>query len=163
MKKEFVASVYLFENQKTLLIYHAKLEKWLPPGGHVEANETPAEAARREVLEETGLEIEFFQQENLTINCWNAASIERPYLCLLENIPAYKDIPAHQHIDFIFIAKPVGGQTAPLEGCRWFAWQELQAFQPDQEIFKETLTVLEHLFSKISSSAQFENKPCLTI
>lgn len=78
MKKEFTSSVYLIENQMVLLIYHLKLQKWLSPGGHVEANETPAEAAKREVLEETGLEIEFLSQENLSINCWNAKSIDRP-------------------------------------------------------------------------------------
>ncbi len=31
---------------------------WSLPGGHIEANEDPAETARREVLEETGLEVE---------------------------------------------------------------------------------------------------------
>lgn len=147
MKKEFVASVYLIENQKILLIYHSKLEKWLPPGGHVELNETPVEAARREVLEETGLEIEFYRQENLSIDCWNAVSIERPYLCLLENIPAYKDVPPHQHVDFIFVAKPIPGQEICFQECRWFTWEELMQFQPDQEIFKETLNVIEHIFS----------------
>ena len=146
MKKEFVASVYLIDNQKILLIYHHKLQKWLPPGGHVEANETPVEAARREVLEETGLEIEFMTQENLSINCWNAKSLERPYLCLLEEIPPYRDVPAHQHVDFIYVGRPTGKSSSLSFSYRWFNWNELQILQPDIEIFNETLQVIQHLF-----------------
>jgi 8-oxo-dGTP pyrophosphatase MutT (NUDIX family) len=39
-----------------LLVHHAKLERWLQPGGHVDAgDETPLASARREVQEESGL------------------------------------------------------------------------------------------------------------
>ena len=153
MKKEYTSSVYVIDDQMVLLIYHHKLQKWLPPGGHVEANETPAEAAKREVQEETGLEIEFLSQENLLVNCWNAKSIERPYLCLLEEIPPYLDTPAHQHVDFIYVAKPATGVTdhsSPFS-CRWFNWNDLQSMQPDIEIFNETLQVIQHLFNAFKS------------
>lgn len=152
MRKEFTASVYLIDNQKVLLIYHPKLQKWLPPGGHLEADETPSEAAQREVREETGLEIEFCLQENISINCWNAKSIERPYLCLLENIPSYQDTPPHQHIDFIFVAKPISEpQTTPFP-YQWFSLDDLMHLQPDVEIFQETLNVIQHLFHAFSSN-----------
>ena len=146
MKKEFTASVYLIDNQKVLLIYHHKLQKWLPPGGHVEANETPAEAARREVFEETGLDVEFYSQENISINYWNAKSIERPYLCLLENIPAYQETLSHQHIDFIYVGRPIHTSSITSHSYRWFNWQELIHLQPDHDIFQETLDVIKHLF-----------------
>lgn len=140
MERQFTATVYLFHENKTLLHYHEKLKKWLPPGGHLELNETPPEAARREVKEETGLDITFIEQENLKIDAYNAVSFERPFLCLLENIPAHKDKPAHQHMDFIYLAKPVQIEET-LNGFRWLNWEELQTL----DLFPDTYKVLEKL------------------
>lgn len=152
MKRDFTATVYIFEEDKVLLHFHKKLGKWLPPGGHIEANETPPEAAKREVLEETGLEIAFLPQENLWINHWNACSFERPYLCLLEEIPAYKNTPAHQHMDMIYVAKPI--TTASLnDEFRWFTLNELSKLKPNEEIFQETVETLEHLFNNFIEKA----------
>lgn len=140
MERQFTATVYLFHEGKVLLHLHAKLGKWLPPGGHLEANETPPEAARREAREETGLEIEFIEQKNLKINAYNGVSFERPFLCLLENIPAYKDKPAHQHMDFIYLARPVGS-VENLNGFRWFSYEELQGL----DLFPDVAEVLRLL------------------
>lgn len=147
MNKEFTATAYIVKDNKVLLLYHAKHQKWLPPGGHIEPNETPVEAVKREVLEETGLGIEIIKQENVWVSEWNASSFERPYLCLLENIPAYKDRVEHQHMDFIYVARPNGKSVNSLpENCQWFSLEDLKRFKPDVEIFKETLDVLTHLF-----------------
>src|SRR5262249_11388560 len=100
MIRQFTAAVYIFEYPRVLLIHHRKFNKWLPPGGHLEPNELPSEGVCREALEETGLEIELISQDNVKIERWNAVSLPRPYLCLLEEIPAYGEEPAHQHVDF---------------------------------------------------------------
>jgi 8-oxo-dGTP pyrophosphatase MutT (NUDIX family) len=150
MKREFTTSVYLIENQQVLLIYHPKLHKWLPPGGHIEENETPSEAAIREVKEETNLAFEFIMQRNLLIDRWNAKSIECPFLCLLEEIPAYKEIPAHQHVDLIFIGKPIEGSLQSPFNAKWFFLNELEQLQPDEEIFVETLNVIKYLFALLN-------------
>ena len=65
LDKHFTATTYIVHaNQPiTLLHYHRKLRTWLPPGGYLEKNETPFEAAIREIHEETGIqyhELEFF-------------------------------------------------------------------------------------------------------
>ena len=125
MERQFTATVYLFHESRVLLHKHPKLGKWMPPGGHLEPNETPPEAAKREVREETGLEIAFIEQENLKIDGYNAKSFERPFLCLLENVPAYKDKPAHQHMDFIYLAIPTELKE-DLSGFEWFCYEELQ-------------------------------------
>ena len=148
MYREYTASVYILDQDRILLIYHNKLQKWLPPGGHVEANETPHEAAQREAKEETGLDIVFIAQENVWVEYWNAHSIPRPYLCLLENIPAWGDSPAHQHIDFVFVSRPLVPH-AVLEAAhqsRWFDRKELEQLTPDKEIFAETLEIINHLW-----------------
>jgi 8-oxo-dGTP pyrophosphatase MutT (NUDIX family) len=143
IEKHFTATAYIIDQGKVLLLMHPKLKKWLPPGGHIEANETPPACAKREAQEETGLEIELIQQENLWLNFWNASSIERPYLCLLENIPAHGDRPAHQHIDMIYLARPRQGTL--LEGVRWFSLEEVEQMGDDEDIFTETKTTIRHI------------------
>jgi ADP-ribose pyrophosphatase YjhB (NUDIX family) len=52
--KHPTASVFLMEGspvgdeERIGLIYHPRLQKWMIPGGHVEANERIAEAAARD-------------------------------------------------------------------------------------------------------------------
>lgn len=142
MLRQFTATVYVIDNQRVLLIYHRKLKKWLPPGGHLDPNEIPPDGARREVLEETGLEVELISQENVWIDRWNAKSFERPYMCLLEDVPERPEQPAHQHIDLIYVGRPIGGKEMQnleeTHGLRWFTLEEVDALDSDQEIFEET-------------------------
>src|SRR6266545_1799178 len=58
--KHATASVFLLgcvdEEWRLGLIWHPRFLRWMLPGGHVESCENPAQAAVREVVEETGLE-----------------------------------------------------------------------------------------------------------
>lgn len=54
----FTASAFVIspERQRVLLIHHAKLRRWLQPGGHVELEDVDLRAAaEREAREETGV------------------------------------------------------------------------------------------------------------
>lgn len=146
MERQFTATVYIVEDNKTLLIKHPKHGKWLPPGGHLEQNETPPEAAIREAFEETGLKVELIKDEHIWIERRNAWSFERPWLCLIENMPAHGNQSAHQHIDFIYLGKPISGNVAP--EARWFTLEEVLALRGDQEIFVETQETLVKIFGK---------------
>jgi 8-oxo-dGTP pyrophosphatase MutT (NUDIX family) len=148
IEKHFTATTYILKEKQVLLLFHPKLQKWLPPGGHLEENETPPECAKREALEETGLEIELIKQENVWVNCWNAASFERPYLCLLEHVPPHKDKEAHQHIDLIYLAHPVGGTQFESDLLRWFTLEEVLGLTKDEEIFGETQQTIQHILTR---------------
>ncbi len=151
MIKQFTSTVYIIENQRVLLIFHRKLNKWLPAGGHLDPNELPPEGAKREAFEETGLEIELITQENLWVERWSATSFPRPYMCLLEEVPARADQPAHQHIDFIYVGRPIGGQlthnATETDGLRWFTWDEIEALESDVAIFEETKQSIKSIFA----------------
>jgi len=145
MDRHFTATAYVLHKDRVLLHRHRKLAKWLPPGGHIEANETPPMAARREVKEETGLDIHFVEQENVTVSVPNAESFERPFLCLLEHIPLFKGHRAHQHMDMIYLAVPSNEKQLDSlpHSFRWFTWEEAKNLQPD--VFPDTLQVIELL------------------
>jgi ADP-ribose pyrophosphatase YjhB (NUDIX family) len=51
-------SVLAVDRDRVLLVYEVDQEAWSTPGGAMEVDERPHDAARREVLEETGLTVE---------------------------------------------------------------------------------------------------------
>ena len=95
---------------------------WLPPGGHIERDELPHECAVREVLEETGLDVELVEdgaRVNGGITKVGVTELPSPRYILLEDIN-----PHHQHIDLIWFARARTGELSPGKGertrIRWF-------------------------------------------
>ena len=55
-RRAFSVAIFCRHGGEVLLVRHRRLGTWLPVGGEIEPGETPLEAARRELREETGLE-----------------------------------------------------------------------------------------------------------
>jgi ADP-ribose pyrophosphatase YjhB (NUDIX family) len=128
--RDFTATTFVVQNDRTLLLLHRKLGIWVPPGGHIDPNELPDQAALREVREESGLEAELFDQGR---PIGMIRILPQPYCILLENIS-----PDHQHIDLIYFAKVCGGSLQHAEreaqAVRWFSWEELGEPQIAEDI-----------------------------
>lgn len=101
-----VAGGVLIEKGKVLMVYHEKLKKWLYPGGHVEPNETPVEAAKREFKEESGLDVEVIGYKR-GIKGEYAEEMPLPFVTLIEYVP-YPD-GCHIHYDLVFLVKRING------------------------------------------------------
>ena len=99
--RHFTVAVFVVRDGKVLLHWHRKLGMWLPPGGHIERDELPDEAAAREVLEETGVEVELAGERREDVE--DPVQLHRPAGVQLEDIG-----PGHQHIDLIYFARPKG-------------------------------------------------------
>jgi 8-oxo-dGTP diphosphatase len=54
-------------DRSSLLVDHLNAKLWLPPGGHVEPDEDPVDAARREAFEELGIEFDDPRLEFITV------------------------------------------------------------------------------------------------
>lgn len=121
MEKHFCVSVYVFnpENRKFLLVNHKKLGKWVQPGGHIEANEDPEEAAIRETFEETGLSVKLIGE-----NYPRKTDFIKP-LALQKN----EVKPNHVHMDFVYMAVPTDGTLVlnerETDGLQWFSVEEI--------------------------------------
>ena len=115
-----------------MLLWHNKIQAWLPPGGHIHPNELPEAAAVREVLEETGLEVELLGQREQ----W-AAGVEvlrRPECILLEDIS-----DGHQHVDLIYFGRVIGSAEERLNSreasaSRWCDQGELGGAEISEDI-----------------------------
>ena len=128
--RHFVATVYVVNDGATALHPHDKLDMWLPPGGHIDRDELPHEAARREVREETGREVEL-HAESGDLTSATAESLPEPAAFLLEDIDVHDGRVAHQHVDFVYFGtvstrsfEPAPGESLAAEWS-WFTPAEL--------------------------------------
>ena len=120
---DYVVSVYIVYNGRTLLVNHPRYKKWLPVGGHIELEEDPEEALFREIIEETGLkEVEILSSR---------VPIKSPETKFLLT-PNYIDVHAanlpHRHIALTYFARSKTEKfilSAEHTDMKWFSIAEL--------------------------------------
>jgi len=97
-------SALIFENGRVLLAHRRDINWWNLPGGGMEAGETVDETLRREVYEETGLEVE------------------------IEQLVGVYSKPQKQEVVFTFRCRVTGGvltETTESRECHYFAPADL--------------------------------------
>jgi 8-oxo-dGTP pyrophosphatase MutT (NUDIX family) len=134
--RHFTVAVFVVDAGRVLLHFHRKLGKWLPPGGHIEDNELPDDAACREVLEETGVHVRLIGPRGLEIDAPRQLVV--PAGIQVEDIS-----PGHQHIDLVYFgqlaADDEGGaqidpRLAERDRVGWYSAAELAGLGASDEI-----------------------------
>jgi 8-oxo-dGTP pyrophosphatase MutT (NUDIX family) len=98
----------------TVLHLHKRLGIWMQPGGHIDAGETPATAARREAIEELGLAVEHPESGPLLLH-----------------LDVHDAALGHTHLDlrYLLIGRDDDPHPPPDESpdARWYSWDEALA------------------------------------
>jgi 8-oxo-dGTP pyrophosphatase MutT (NUDIX family) len=113
------------DRTKVLLVHHAKLNRWLQPGGHADGEEDVLNVALREAQEETGvLQFNLLQEKIFDLD--------------IHPIPARKDFPEHLHYDvrFLFQANEKDKIIISDEShdVKWILLSELADYNPETSI-----------------------------
>ena len=110
-----------------LLVWHRRLERWLQPGGHVEAGDTTTwDTARREAREETGVEklLAPFGKSLLDLD--------------VHDVPPKGGRPAHVHFDLRYLLTAVPSaltvRTEEVRAAEWFSLEAALAAGADASL-----------------------------
>jgi 8-oxo-dGTP pyrophosphatase MutT (NUDIX family) len=135
-----------------LLLRHRRLGIWLQPGGHLDAGETPWDAALRESAEETGLDVRFASTSvtastptstgtsiTTSISASTGTSISTSTMASMGPALVHVDVHpggrGHIHLDLRYLVD--GGDADPVppadesQEIGWFAWPDAIARADD--------------------------------
>jgi 8-oxo-dGTP pyrophosphatase MutT (NUDIX family) len=114
------------DHTKVLLVHHAKLNKWLQPGGHADGDEDVLQVAQREAEEETGLNVSTSESRIFDID--------------IHAIPARGEFRQHDHYDirFLFMADEkepliISDESTDL---KWVALVELEKYNSSASLIR---------------------------
>lgn len=119
---------------KYLLVQEAKEScrgKWNLPAGHLDSNETIFDAAKREIKEESGLDVELIG------------------ICQIGNRKLDNDV----FVSIIFSAKALGGDIRfnpdEILDVRWFTYEEIVSMREQLRTEKLILGAIENIRNRL--------------
>ncbi|WPX41390.1 NUDIX domain-containing protein [Akkermansia sp. N21116] len=121
----FTASAYVLNpvDWRVAMVFHRHLKRWLQPGGHAEDSDATIEAsARRELLEETGLDPR---------GKWELLDLD------IHVIPARPGQPAHEHFDLRFLCLPsqeILPELCAADDAEAACWQPMELLRKSDEV-----------------------------
>jgi len=148
-KIDFTTSVYIVFENKVLLHKHKKLGIWLAPGGHIELDEDPNQAALREAKEESGLDVELVGKGTIYDSPYSARDLILPRFLNRHFADATH---THEHVDLAYFGRTNSGDARPeVEGgeIRWFTKEEVERneFGLESDVRAHALAALKELSS----------------
>ena len=120
-------SAFIVSGEHTLLVHHAKLNRWLQAGGHADGDRNVQGVALREANEETGLkDLSFITPSIFDVD--------------IHTIPARKDFPQHEHYDIRYLL--LGSLTEKIivstesHDVKWVALANLEDFNNEPALLR---------------------------
>lgn len=121
---DFTVMAFIVHDRKVLLVFHKKLQKWLPIGGHIELDEDPEHALFREIMEESGLDVKILATKP------DSLDEGRRFLFAPSYLDIHKITDQHSHIGMVYFAKADSDQVVLAErehdAIRWFSQEDME-------------------------------------
>jgi 8-oxo-dGTP pyrophosphatase MutT (NUDIX family) len=123
-------SAWIVDASRThvLLVHHAKLNKWVQPGGHADGDENILRVALKEAEEETGLK-EF-----------NIINPTKPFDVDIHLIPKRTDFPEHFHYDVRFLLeadpKAMIHVSEESHDVKWIKLDDLEKYNQERSVLR---------------------------
>ena len=116
-----VSAVVLHGQREILLVHSKETDQWMPIGGMVEPGEEPADAAVREVLEETNVQVSI---EKL------AGVYDGPRV-------QYSNGDKTHYVTIVFLCQAISGDPHPTDGenfaARYFPMDQMPPMREDHQ------------------------------
>jgi 8-oxo-dGTP pyrophosphatase MutT (NUDIX family) len=160
--KHLTSSVFVFRRftggWRTGLIHHPRLHKMMIPGGHVEPEESSAEAALREVAEEAGLAVTLVGPPAAPVpDGYRGRRVALPWWIAEYQVEPDNHLDvAHVHVDHLYVAladgapPPAAGAGLP-DTAHQFGWYAAGDL-PGLDMFDDARLLARLLLAGLSSA-----------
>ena len=112
------------DDTRVVLVHHAKLGRWVQPGGHCDDEGYVLAVALREAREETGLEVSSVSPAIFDVD--------------VHPIPEYWNTPAHLHYDVRFLLRAYDTHSpvvsAESRAVRWVSMDEAEELSGSESV-----------------------------